>query len=138
MFLITRDPIDPRAAEAAVASSAFGGVVTFHGVVREFANDGRRVSGLSYEAHEALAIAEFEAIACEARASHGRVEIAIIHRTGELAVGEIAVVVCAASTHRAAAFEVCEFTIDALKRRAAIWKKEHYVDGSAEWVANEC
>lgn len=138
MLAISRETLDPRLAQAAVASNAFGGVVTFLGVVREFANDGRRVSGLSYEAHEALAVAEFEAIAREARTAHGEVAIAIIHRIGDLAVGDIAVVVCAAAAHRAAAFDACAFTIDALKRRAAIWKKEHYVDGSAEWVANEC
>jgi molybdopterin synthase catalytic subunit len=138
VLAITSEPIDPRLAEAAVLSSAFGGVVTFLGVVREFASDGRRVTGLSYEAHEAMAVAEFENIAREARAAYGDVAIAILHRTGELAVGDIAVVVCAASPHRGAAFDACEFAIDALKRRAAIWKKEHYLDGGAEWVANEC
>lgn len=138
MLAITREPIDPRALEAAVASDAYGGKVTFLGVVRERANDGRSVSGLSYEAHEAMAIAEFDAIVREACAVHGDVTIAILHRVGELRVGEIAVAVCAASAHRAAAFGACAFAIDALKRRAPIWKKEHYVDGSAEWVANEC
>ncbi len=138
MLEITRKPIDPRAVEAAVRSDACGGVVTFLGIVRDCAPDGRAVTGLSYEAHEAMAVAEFERIARDARGRHADIGLAILHRVGELRVGEIAVVVCAASAHRAEAFDVCAFAIDALKRRAPIWKKEHYVDGGAEWVANEC
>lgn len=138
MLAVTHEPIDPRAVEAAVHSDACGGIVTFLGVVRDRAPDGRAVKGLSYEAHEAMAVAEFERIVRDARAAYGEVWIAILHRVGELRVGDIAVVVCAASAHRAEAFDGCEFAIDALKRRAPIWKKEHYVDGTAEWVANEC
>jgi len=138
VLAITSEPIDPRAVEAAVRSDACGGVVTFLGVVRERAHDGRAVNALSYEAHEAMAVAEFEAIVRDAKGAYGEVHLAILHRVGELKVGEIAVAVCVASAHRAAAFDACEFAIDALKRRAPIWKKEHYVDGSADWVANEC
>ena len=119
-------------------SDACGGIVTFLGVVRDNAPDGRGVTGLSYEAHEAMAVAEFETIVRDAVAQHGDVRVAILHRVGELKVGEVAVAVSVASAHRAAAFDACEFAIDALKRRAPIWKKEHYVDGTAEWVANEC
>jgi len=138
MFEISRDPLDPRAVEAAVLSDGFGGIATFLGVVRERANDGRAVTGLSYEAHESMAIAEFVQIATEVRAEYGDVALGIVHRVGDLRVGEIAVIVCAGSAHRAAAFDACEYAIDELKRRAPIWKKEHYVDGAAEWVSNEC
>jgi molybdopterin synthase catalytic subunit len=138
VFAITRDAIDPRAVEAAVRSEAHGGVVTFLGIVRERASDGREVSGLSYEAYEEMAIVEFERIAAEARERYGAVELAIVHRIGELRIGDIAVAVSAGSAHRGVAFDACEYAIDELKQRAPIWKKEHYVDGDAAWVRNEC
>ncbi|MGC1381240.1 MAG: molybdenum cofactor biosynthesis protein MoaE [Candidatus Baltobacteraceae bacterium] len=135
MFAIQREPIDARALERAVRAGD-GGVVTFLGVVRDRSDDGRTVRGLSYEAFEPMAVAEFEAIDGEARERFGPVRLAIVHRVGELAVGEIAVAVLAAAPHRGAAFDACEYAIDQLKRRAPIWKKEHYADGSDVWRAN--
>lgn len=137
MFAITRDVIDPRAVEASVLGSAQGGVVTFLGIVREHASDGREVSGLSYEAYDEMATAEFRRLAEEVRARYGAVELAIVHRVGELHVGEIAVVVVAAAAHRGAAFDACEYAIDELKQRAPIWKKEHYLEGDAAWIRAE-
>lgn len=138
MLRIVRAAIDPRDLEAAVRRDADGGLVSFLGIVRERANDGRTVTGLSYEAHEEIALAEFAAIEAEVRERFGDVRLAIVHRVGELGIGEIAVAVCASSRHRAAAFDACEYAIDEVKHRAAIWKKEHYADGSGEWIANEC
>ncbi len=137
MFAITRDVIDPRAVEASVLGSAQGGIVTFLGIVRERASDGRKVSGLSYEAYDEMAVAEFQRLAEEVRHRYGAVELAIVHRVGELSVGEIAVVVVAASAHRGAAFDACEYAIDELKQRAPIWKKERYVAGDAAWIRAE-
>jgi molybdopterin synthase catalytic subunit len=138
LFAIVRDTIDPRALEAAVSTEGCGGVTTFLGVAREIADDGRPVNGLSYEAHEAMALAEFAAIAQEVSQHYPGVRLGIVHRIGELRVGEIAVAVCAASPHRAQAFDGCRYAIDQLKARAPIWKKEHYTDGTGEWVANKC
>lgn len=136
MFEITRGSIDPRALEAAVSSEAHGGVVTFLGLVRERAGDGRAVTGLSYEVYDDMAVAEFKKIAAESRERFGEVTLAIVHRAGDLDVGEIAVAVVAAAAHRGAAFDACEYTIDELKKRAPIWKKERYVDGEAAWIRN--
>ena len=138
LFAIVRDRIDPRTLEGAVWSDACGGVARFLGVVRNRAHDGRSVSGLSYEAHEAMALAEFAAIAHEAGERYPGVRLGIVHRIGDLRIGEIAVAVCAASAHRAQAFDACRYAIDELKSRAPIWKKEHYTDGTGDWVANEC
>lgn len=135
MIAIVRDPIEPRELEAAIRTGD-GGVVTFFGIVRGTAEDGRPVSGLTYEAFEPLATAEFENIVTEARERFGDVALAIVHRIGELGVGEISVAVAASATHRAAAFEACRYAIDELKRRAPIWKKEIYADGSAQWREN--
>ena len=138
LFAIVRDPIDPRTLEGAVWSEKCGGVAMFLGVVRDHAQDGRPVTGLSYEAHEAMALAEFAAIASEVGERYPGVRLGIVHRIGDLRIGEIAVAVCAASAHRAHAFDACRYAIDELKARAPIWKKERYADGTGEWVANEC
>lgn len=138
LFAIVRDPIDPRTLEGAVWSEACGGVAMFLGVVRDHAHDGRAVTGLSYEAHEAMALAEFAVIASEVGERYPGARLGIVHRIGDLRIGEIAVAVCAASPHRAQAFDACRCAIDELKARAPIWKKEHYADGTGDWVANEC
>jgi molybdopterin synthase catalytic subunit len=136
MFQITRDPIDPWTLETALRSGNAGGVVTFLGIVRARADDGRPVDGLTYEAFEPMALTEFESIAKEARARFGEVRVAIVHRTGDLEIGEIAVAVCVSAVHRGAAFDACEYAIDQIKRRAPIWKKERYAGGPIAWKAN--
>lgn len=139
MYELTVHPIDVAALERHVRTGACGALVTFSGIVRERSDDDRPVTGLSYEAHETMAPAEFARIAAEARAHFGFCEIAVVHRTGDLQIGEVAVAVVVASPHRAAAFDACEYMIDELKRRAPIWKKEHYADGGdSAWVQNEC
>lgn len=139
MYEITSQAIDVAALERRVRTDARGGIVTFSGVVRERSDDGRPVTGLSYEAHEDMARAEFARIADEARERFGPCEIAVAHRIGDLRIGEVAVAVVVASVHRGAAFRACEYVIDELKRRAAIWKKEHYVDGGDSiWKQNAC
>ena len=136
MLRITRETIDPRRLEDAVRADDAGAVVTFLGVVRARADDGRAVDGLTYEAYERMAVAVFASIAQEANDCFGAARIAIVHRIGDLAIGEIAVAVAASAAHRKAAFEACQYTIDEVKRRAPIWKQEHYVDAVPQWKAN--
>lgn len=139
MFQVIALPIDVASLEGRVLTDACGAVVTFCGVVRQRSDDDRPVTGLSYEAHEAMAVAEFERIAAEARARFGECNIAVVHRTGDLRIGEVAVAVAVASAHRGAAFDACEYVIDELKQRAPIWKKEHYADGGdSVWKQNAC
>ena len=135
MLAISRSVIDASQFTAAFAEGA-GGSVTFFGSVRGSDERGRAVEGLTYEAYEPMALAEFEAIAGEARERFGARRIAIVHRIGDVGVGEIAVAVAATADHRAAAFDACRYVIDEVKRRAPIWKKERYAGGAAEWVAN--
>ncbi|MBV9720220.1 MAG: molybdenum cofactor biosynthesis protein MoaE [Candidatus Eremiobacteraeota bacterium] len=132
MFRIVGEPIDPRALEAVIGGSD-GGVTTFLGVVRGDGEGGRAVRALWYEAFEGMALREFEAIGAEARHRFGDVRLAIVHRIGEIRVGDVSVAVLAAAPHRAAAFDACRYAIDELKRRAPIWKKEHYLEGDSEW-----
>lgn len=138
MFAIVRAAIDVAALLAQVCDEAHGGLVTFYGLVRSTSGDGRAVLGLSYEAHEDLAIAEFEQIAREAQERFGPCSIGIVHRIGDLEIGDIAVAVAVAAPHRAEAFDACEYAIDELKARAPIWKKEHYTGGASEWIENDC
>ena len=134
---IDESALDPRTIEGRVRAPGFGGVVTFLGVVRDVDERGRAVAALEYEAYASLALAEFDTIAGEVAARLGNVRMAIAHRVGRVASGDIAVVVCATAVHRKAAFAACEYAIDALKARAPIWKREVYADGSANWKANE-
>jgi molybdopterin synthase catalytic subunit len=137
MIAIGADPIDVAALVAAVADPSHGAICTFLGTTRETSpGDGRPVDALDYEAYAEMALADFASIADEARRRFGPLRIAIVHRTGRVALGEASVGVAVGSPHRAAAFDACEFAIDALKARAPIWKRESYRDGGSAWVAN--
>jgi molybdopterin synthase catalytic subunit len=88
---------------------------------------------LEYSAYGPMADAEFARIIEEAE-SRWPVRVAAEHRVGTLEVGDVAVIVVAAAPHRDAAFDACRHVIDEIKRRVPIWKREHYVDGTAGWV----
>ncbi|HTE05283.1 MAG TPA: molybdenum cofactor biosynthesis protein MoaE [Planctomycetota bacterium] len=118
---------------AAVEGAAEGGVVLFLGRVRDHAR-GLPVKRLDYEAYGGMAELELAALADEARALHGCSRVAIVHRTGTLAIGELAVAIAVSAPHRKEAFAACEWLIDTLKQRVPIWKKEWYADGS-QWIA---
>ncbi len=136
LYQLTEAPLDIAALESAVHSDAMGGLVSFVGYVRERSDDGRPVTGLSYEAHAAFALEAMREIGAEASIKFGEARVAIGHRIGSLALGEAAVAIVVASVHRAAAFDACEYAIDELKKRVPIWKKEHYSDGDALWREN--
>lgn len=134
-FRITSEPLDAARVHAAVASPGAGGVVVFVGSVRDV-NDGRAVVSLRYEAYTAMALAELERIGAEARRRWPGTAVAAEHRTGELAVGEQAVIVAAAHAHRGDAFAACRYVVEELKRRVPIWKEERYTDGGARWLGS--
>ena len=127
-------PIDRARLEAAVAAPDAGAIVSFVGVVRD-RNEGRAVKAIDYAAYEPMAAAELAAIAGDCAARWPGVRVALEHRIGLLVVGEASVAVLVAHAHRAEAFDACRWAIDAVKHRVPIWKREHYVDGTREWVA---
>jgi molybdopterin synthase catalytic subunit len=134
---LSADAIDVAALARAVKTDAHGAVVTFLGTTRETSpGDPRPVAALEYEAYDAMAVAEMENIARETRERFGPLGIAMVHRTGRVALGEPSVAVVAAAPHRGAAFDACRYAIDALKSRVAVWKREIYQDGAAAWIAN--
>lgn len=136
MIAITEQPLDLGALIAAVRTDACGAVVAFLGVVRQVSDDERSVDGLTYEAYPAMAVPEMERIVAEAHARFGACNIAVVHRTGALKLGEASVAVAVGCAHRGAAFDACEYVIDELKSRVPVWKKEHYTDGDARWREN--
>jgi molybdopterin synthase catalytic subunit len=134
MLAIVDTPIDPRAVEAAVAWPGAGAVLSFLGVARD-SFEGRAVVALEYEAYPEMAVPVMEEIAAEVAARWPGARLAIVHRTGRLAIGEASVVISVATAHRGACYEASRYAIDALKARVPVWKKEVYADGAA-WKAN--
>lgn len=130
---LTRDPIDAGSVARAVAGPANGATVVFIGTVRDH-NDGRPVAAIDYRAYEAMAADELARIADEAEARFPGTAVAVVHRLGELALEEASIVIAAAHPHRAEAFDAARHVIEETKRRVPIWKREHYRDGTREWV----
>jgi molybdopterin synthase catalytic subunit len=118
-----------------VKHAGAGAVCLFLGMVRDH-SDGRAVVKLEYEAYPAMALAEMKRIAEELTSETAGVRLAVLHRTGPLVVGEVAVVCAASAPHRGEAYAACRALIDRVKARVPIWKREHGPEG-AYWVGWE-
>ena len=127
-------PIDIGTLLQRVSRSANGAAVLFVGTVREV-NDGRAVTGIEYTAYRSMAERELATIVAEATALADSNDVAVEHRLGELGVGECSVAVAVAHPHRGRAFAATRYVVEELKQRVPIWKREHYVDGTREWVS---
>ncbi len=110
-----------------------GGIATFLGVVRDH-HAGKAVARLDYEAYTELANRELARILTRLMEAHPGTLLAAVHRVGELAIGDTAVIVAAGAAHRAEAFALCREALDEIKRSVPVWKKEWAPDGSALWV----
>jgi molybdopterin synthase catalytic subunit len=119
----------------AVRGSSSGGTVVFFGSVRDH-DDGRGVTTLDYTAHTSAA-EQLERVLSELAAESPGVALAAVHRVGELQVGDIAVIVAAASGHRDEAFRVGRLLIDRIKAEVPLWKRQKFSDGDHEWVGAE-
>ena len=133
MFLITDKPIDVAAALAAAARPEDGAVATFMGMVRNHSN-GTPVRELFYETYAPMALKSFEEIGRQVKSLWKVSGLTIIHRTGRLCPGDMAVLVVATSEHRRDALEACARAIERIKQISPIWKKEFGGDGSQAWV----
>ena len=125
-------PLSVDEVRSAVADPRAGGVALFLGVVRDH-DHGRDVTRLSYSAHPS-APDELRKVAEKVAASFDVRALAVVHRVGELAVGDLAVVVAVACEHRGEAFEACRRLIDDLKATVPIWKNQQFTGGDSEWV----
>ena len=111
---------------------ATGAVVFFLGRVRDQAA-GRQVTKMEYQSYAEMALKKMEEIEKEAKRRWPVKKIMMVHRTGQLQLGEISVAIAVASCHRSEAFAACRFAIDTLKKTVPIWKKEYFVNGES-WV----
>jgi len=125
--------VDPAALLHEVASQGSGATTLFLGTVREV-NDGREVSGIDYTAYETMAARELEKIAGEAVEKFATPHVVIEHRIGELGLGDVSVAIAVSHARRAPAMDASRYIIEELKKRVPIWKREHYTDGTREWV----
>jgi molybdopterin synthase catalytic subunit len=130
---VTSDPLNPQEALGFVADAGAGGTCMFVGTVRDHGDHGP-VTGLTYEAWDELAEKRLGEIAAEMIDGWPVRKIALLHRHGELSVGEASVVVAASAPHRSEAFEACRHGIERLKHDVPIWKKESLVSGESHWV----
>jgi molybdopterin synthase catalytic subunit len=126
------EPLSVDEVRAAVAEPAAGAVVLFVGAVRDH-DHGRGVMSLSYTAHPS-AEAELSRVAEKVAASYPVLAIAVLHRTGDLQIGDLAIVAAVAAAHRGDAFDACEVLIDQLKATVPIWKHQVFTGGDSEWV----
>ena len=130
---LTDAPIDPPALIAEVGSPADGAVLLFLGTVRDH-NEGRAVSGMRYDAYVAMAEQMLSEIATEAARQLGTESIAVVHRIGELAIGDVSVALAVSAPHREQVFAAGRYLIEEIKRRLPVWKHEHYVEGESRWL----
>ena len=130
---VTDEPLSVAEHEAAVAAAAAGAVVSFAGVVRDH-DGGRSVTELEYVGHP-TATALIAEIAAELAARPGVQAVAVSHRIGLLAIGDVALACAVSAAHRGEAFTACADLVDEVKARLPIWKRQVFTDGQEEWVA---
>lgn len=130
---VTDEPLDVGQHGDLVAHQAAGAVVTFAGVVRDH-DGGRGVRDLRYVGHP-TAHQVLQRIVEEATAREPVDAVAVSHRLGDLVVGDAALVVAVAAAHRGEAFAACARLVDVVKAQLPVWKHQHFLDGTSEWVA---
>jgi molybdopterin synthase catalytic subunit len=130
---LTKDPIDPNALLRELADDTDGAQVLFLGVVRNH-HQGREVKRIDYEAYEPMALKVLQRITEEVAARHKLDRVLVVHRFGRHEIGDASIAVVIGSAHRAPAFEAAKEIMDRVKVDVPIWKKEHFADGTIEWV----
>ena len=130
---VVREKIEIEKLTREAASPASGAVAIFLGTVRS-QNEGRDVTGIEYSAYDEMAEREMMNILDEAAAKFSIHSGIVEHRVGELEVGDASIGIVVTHAHRGAALDALRYVIDETKARAPVWKLEHYVDGSREWV----
>jgi molybdopterin synthase catalytic subunit len=138
---LAAEPLDLTSIARRVVPPECGATVTLDGYARQFTKDKatgevRETKYLEYEAYEPMALKEMEKLIGRAKAEFDIANVGIVHRLGQLDIGETSVVIAVAAPHRKAAFAACEWLIRELKRTVPIWKKEVYADGEV-WVEGD-
>lgn len=130
---LTTDPLDVKAADAFLRVPSCGAVNLFVGTTRQFTN-GKETTELAYDAYEPMALEEMKQLAADVQTRWNVERVVIQHRLGTVPIAQASVVIGVATPHRRDAYLASRFLIDTLKRQIPIWKREHYADGTTEWV----
>lgn len=128
---VTAAPVEVAELAAQVQDSAAGAVVTFDGVVRDH-DQGRAVRAIDYSAHPSAGDVLGQIAQSVARRPGVRA-IAVVHRTGHLAVGQTALGVAVSAEHRREAFEAAGEIVEQVKERLPVWKRQSFADGERQW-----
>lgn len=131
--LVSSNPLGLEEAVQSVIDMAHGAIDTFIGTVRNM-HKGKSVTGITYDVHQTLAEKEFYKICEEAQGFWPDTRYYVAHYHGALDVSGISIIIAVSSPHRAESFDACRYVIEEIKKRAPIWKKEHYVDGMSDWL----
>ena len=132
---LKKEKIEVKKAEDFISSSKFGASLIFKGTVREN-NENKKVTGITYDSHDALVIKSFEEIYKEAETKFKFEIIAVFieHIKGYVALGETSIIIAVACKHRSQAYEFSRYVIEEIKKRTPIWKKEHYEREDSKWL----
>ena len=132
---ITNDKISIARAEKFISSSKFGASIFFTGTVRNI-NENKKVTGITYDAHDELVIKSFEEIYKETDEKLNIKDKAIFieHIKGYVDLGEITIIIAVGCKHRDQAYVLSRYIIEEIKKRSPIWKKEHYKNEESEWL----
>lgn len=133
LFRLSEDIIDGDCLRRGMIDPRCGALVCFEGWVRDH-HAGKPVCALDYQAYAALAQSEGQRVLAEACERFAIADAVAVHRVGALQLSDVAVWVGVGAAHRDAAFAACRWTIDEIKLRVPIWKREHYADGISEWL----
>ncbi len=132
--MITKDPIRLDKELADILDADNGAVVVFTGVVRADVIEGRRVGRIHYDCYQEMAAGEISQLVDEIRNVSGVASISVLHRIGDVPVGEISLLVVVTAGHRGEAYDASRKVVEEIKHRVPIWKKEIYDDGSSRWL----
>ena len=132
---VSKEKIDLVKAQKFIASSKCGASIYFVGTVRD-QNDNKKVTGITYDSHDALVIKSFEEIYKEAETKFkfNNIAVFIEHIKGYAALGDTSIIIAVACKHRTQAYVLSRFIIEEIKKRTPIWKKEHYKNKDSEWL----
>lgn len=131
--LVSAQTLDVQAAVEKVSDPAHGAIDTFIGAVRNN-HEGQSVHGITYDAHKILAEKTFHEICEEAAELWPETHYYVAHYQGYLDVGGASIIIAVSAPHRAESFDACRYVIEEIKKRAPIWKKEHYEGGETVWL----
>ena len=132
---LKKEKIEIKKAEEFISSSKFGASLVFKGTVREN-NQNKKVTGITYDSHDAMVIKSFEEIYNEADQKLDIKDKAVFieHAKGHLKLGEISIIIAVACKHREQAYVLSRYIIEEIKKRSPIWKKEHYENEKSSWL----